>query len=748
MRSIIPFNDHWLYAPEELSSSAGDDQFEAVTLPHTNIVLPYHNFDNLDYQFISTYRKRFTLPEPLAGRRLFVEFDGAMTSAQVSINGRILGDHDGGYVPFSFDLTDHLRDGENVLNVRLDSTERPDVPPNGYMVDYLTFGGIYRDVRLLYVEPVYIADVFVRTKDVLTDHVSVECDVLVRNLDSRPREVIVATSLLNLGEHPTPFSAKSNSIPANGEFLFQTNMSVVPDSLAQLWSLDKPTLYIAQAKLQDFEKRIEEVDDEGNWRFHMLDGNVIDQQEVRFAFREAVFKDDGFYLNGEHIKLIGLNRHQLYPYIGGAAPARLQRKDADILKYELGVNIVRTSHYPQSPHFLDRCDEIGLLVFEEIPGWQFIGDNDWKALSLRDLEAMITRDRNHPSIILWGVRINESWDDDAFYTATNQLAHQLDPTRQTAGVRNFQESKFLEDVFTYNDFSNTIVEPVNTPHLVTEFSGHMYPTKTFDQEERQVEHALRHTRIQNAQMGMSNVTGAIGWCAFDYNTHINFGSGDRICYHGVMDMFRLPKFASYLYSSQGVKEPFLRAATFWTPGDRSVGGIDPLYVYTNCDEVEVFIGDESFGRFQPDRAQFPHLRHPPVQVVGLSGGAIWGEHFRDLRLVGYRNGQPATEQFIAADAVPNQLILTADDAQLDADGADMTRLVFRIADKYGNRLPFSFAVVSFEIDGPGELVGDIPFPLVGGQAAVYLRAGKQAGIVTVRASAPHLAPAEVQVTIG
>lgn len=779
MRSIIPFNDHWLYAPQELSSSAGDDQFEAVTLPHTNVVLPYHNFDNLDYQFVSTYRKRFTLPEPLAGCRVFVEFDGAMTSAQVSINGRILGDHDGGYVPFSFDLTDHLRDGENVLNVRLDSTERPDVPPNGYMVDYLTFGGIYRDVRLLYVEPVHIKDVFVWTKNLLTDAPELYCDVTVRNLDSRPHEVLVAPNLLNLAPGRLPFSASVISVPANGETTFQAKMSadrllgneqtftfdlapgeqsqaglvqrqveVAPPPPIQLWSLENPTLYTVEVLLLNYDQRVVSPENPANWTIPIDRDQIIDQQETRFAFREVIFKDDGFYLNGERVKLIGLNRHQLYPYIGGAAPARLQRKDADILKYELGVNIVRTSHYPQSPHFLDRCDEIGLLVFEEIPGWQFIGDNDWKALSLRDLESMIIRDRNHPSIILWGVRINESWDDDAFYTATNQLAHQLDPTRQTAGVRNFQESKFLEDVFTYNDFSNTIVEPVNTPHLVTEFSGHMYPTKTFDQEERQVEHALRHTRIQNAQMGMSNVTGAIGWCAFDYNTHVNFGSGDRICYHGVMDMFRLPKFASYLYSSQGVNQPFLRAATFWTPGDRSVGGVDPLYVYTNCDEVEVFIGDESFGRFQPDRAQFPHLTHPPVQVVGLSGGAIWGEHFRDLRLVGYQNGQPAVEQFIASDAVPNQLILTADDAQIDADGADMTRLVFRIADKYGNRLPFSFAVVSFEIDGPGELVGDTPFPLVGGQAAVYLRAGNRAGIVTVRASAPRLAPAEVQVMIG
>ncbi len=476
------------------------------------------------------------------------------------------------------------------------------------------------------------------------------------------------------------------------------------------------------------------------------EAGAIDAVEQRFGFREAVFKDDGFYLNGEHVKLIGLDRHQTFPYIGGAAPARLQRKDADILKHELGINIVRTSHYPQSPHFLDRCDQIGLLVLEEIPGWQFIGDNDWKALSLRDVEAMITRDRNHPSIVLWGVRINESWDDQAFYTATNALAHQLDPTRQTGGIRNFIESQFLEDVFTYNDFSNTIIEPKHTPHLVTEFSGHMFPTKTFDQEERQIEHALRHTRIQNQQMGMRNVAGAIGWCAFDYNTHLNFGSGDRICYHGVMDIFRLPKFAAYFYETQSATEPIVRIAGFWTPGDRSEGGNKPLYVFSNCDEIEVYVGEESYGRIQPDREHFPHLAHPPFCIDALSFGTIWGEHFQDLRVVGCKDGQPVAEQRIESNGLPKQLILRADDDRLNADGADMTRLVFLIADKYGNRLPFSSAVVSFEIEGAGELIGDNPFALVGGQAALYVKATHQRGTITVRASTPRLPTAEVTIT--
>src|SRR5690606_10589266 len=238
----------------------------------------------------------------------------------------------------------------------------------------------------------------------------------------------------NLPDGGTRESSASYEIAAGADATVTLRFDALPPMA--LWTLDDPALHTLRVSVDD-----------------------ADEVTVRYGFREAQFNKDGnFYLNGEPVKLRGLNRHQTYPYVGAAVPARLQRRDADIVKWELGCNIVRTSHYPQSPYFIDRCDEIGLLVFEEIPGWQHIGDEDWKALSLRDVEAMILRDRNHPSIILWGVRINESGDDTAFYTATNRLARELDPTRQTGGVRYFRGSEWLEDVYTYNDFSNTIIE--------------------------------------------------------------------------------------------------------------------------------------------------------------------------------------------------------------------------------------------------------------------------------------------------
>lgn len=167
-----------------------------------------------------------------------------------------------------------------------------------------------------------------------------------------------------------------------------------------------------------------------------------------------MFKSDGLYLNSRKLKIRGLNRHQSFPYIGYAMPESMQIMDADILKYELGLNAVRTSHYPQSHAFIKRCDEIGLLVFTEMPGWQHIVREEWKNQACVNLKEMIVQYRNHPSIFMWGVRINESKDDNSFYTRTNAIAKALDPTRARAGVRANKRSHLLEDVYTYNDFSH------------------------------------------------------------------------------------------------------------------------------------------------------------------------------------------------------------------------------------------------------------------------------------------------------
>ena len=721
MRKQSLFNDSWLFAADKLDLDAPDSSFEDIHLPHSNKIFSYHNIDNLDYQTISTYRTRFEVDRDDQDSLVFLDFSGVMLASTVYLNGTMIGEYLGGFAPFKVNITENLINGENVLDVFVDSRERKDIPPFGHLVDYLTFGGIYRDVHLQILPGVHIKDVAIRTFDVLTAP-RISADIQVNQLE--PDLKIEAAIFNQEGKELAVTRMELEDI------LIKLEFNSLPE--ISLWDLDNPVLYTLKVSV-------------------LADNKLLDSLSSRFGFRKAEFKTDGgFYLNGERIQLFGLNRHQTYPYLGAAAPARLQRQDADILKKELACNIVRTSHYPQSAHFLDRCDEIGLLVFEEITGWQHIGDSAWQGLVEKELQAMIERDRNRPSVILWGVRVNESIDDDDFYTRTNQLAHDLDPTRQTGGVRCFLESSFLEDVFTYNDFSNTVLEPIQMPYLITEFAGHMFPTKIWDHEERLIDHALLHARIHDLQMGNPKISGAIGWCAFDYATHIEFGSGDRICYHGVMDTFRLPKWAAYFYRSQKSpeKEIVLKAATHWTMGDRSGGGNNPLTVFSNCEEVEILIGDINAGRVKPEFKAFPNLKHPPFVITGLDKFSAWGQReFYDLHVIGYINGEPAAEQWISSSRLPKKLELTSDVDQITADGSDLTRLVFRTTDEYGNPLPYATKIVNFEIDGDADLVGDNPFLLVGGQAAVYIRSRDVVGPVTIRATAEGLPPTKVTLDI-
>lgn len=715
MRIVKNFNQDWYFAPEKLDLNAADDRFESITLPHTNKLFSRLSVDNTEYQFISTYRKSFTLSEDLHSKRIFIDFDGAMLVSTVYLNGQLLGTHQGGYTPFSFEITDHVTTGDNLLTVYVDATESESVPPFGNLVDFLTFGGLYRDVYLRMVDRCHIVSAFVKPLHVL-EALGLDCEIRLSQWDA---PVQIEASLEDANGQP---------VAQQTQTLHSTSGTISFSELEniRLWTLESPALYHLRLNL-------------------LQNGTVIDQQVIRFGFRTAEFCADGrFYLNGQPLKLFGLNRHQMYPYLGSAAPKRLQELDADILKYELGCNIVRTAHYTQSPHFLNRCDEIGLLVFEEIAGWQHLGDAHWKSLVLQDLQAMIERDRNRPSIILWGVRVNESPDDDGFYQQTNQIARQLDPTRQTGGVRDFIQSSFLEDVFTLNDFPAGMQTPRVRPHLITEFVGHMFPTKTWDHEERRVEHALHHAQKHTLQMGHPDVAGAIGWCAFDYHTHKEFGSGDRICYHGVMDMYRLPKMAAYFYRSQ--KSPsdeiVLYAATNWTMGDRSGGGNNPLMVFSNCEEVEVLIGDEFQGRFKPDVEDYPHLKYPPFTVRWPEPYNPWGTAFRDLTVRGYIQGKLAAEHKIDAAHIPHTLHIEANTDQLTADGSDMARIAVKITDRYGNVLPYQMQLVHFTLEGEADLIGPNPLVLLGGQGACYIKARKQPDEITLHARTEDLsAPA-------
>ena len=384
---------------------------ENIDIPHTVKIMPLNYFDESEYQGLYTYFKVFDVTNFNKDKVFILRFNGYMVKAKIYLNSHYFGEFASLYNPVEIDVTSYLKERNNNLIVILSTIEDPNLPPFGYIVDYLTFGGIYRGVELLSYQEKYVAKTYVFGD--MNGNISVK-DIVSKSLDDK--------------ENITHYVYFQDELVAEfkGE---QFKLEKV-----RLWDIDNPNLYTLKTVYNN--------------------GVIKEFYETRFGFRNAEFKKDGFYLNDKKIKLCGLNRHQSYPYIGYAATKSLQIDDANILKYEAGINVVRTSHYPQDRSFLDRCDEIGLMVIDEIPGWQHIcTSSSWRDQHYKNIASMVETAYNHPSIIAHGVRIDESKDDYELYDTSNKIAHELDPHKQTLGVRNFKNSDLLEDVYAYNNSS-------------------------------------------------------------------------------------------------------------------------------------------------------------------------------------------------------------------------------------------------------------------------------------------------------
>ena len=777
------FCNEWEFSLEWSENFAGGQTpAEQVRLPHTVREVPLHSIDSNAYQMVCGYRKLLPWEEGFRGKRVFLQFDGAGHIATVYANGKELATHRCGYTAFRVELTQAIIPGEPTLvAVKLDTTENPEVPPFGFVIDYLTFGGLYREAWLDIREQSMIEDVYLTTPNLTTLRLEItaqtqeDCSFRVELEDADGSRVAEKTA-----------AASKEPI-------------VLEYPQAKPWNLASPYRYTCRVVLLD------------------KAGKVLDVWQEKFGFRTAEFKVDGFYLNGEKTFLRGLNRHQSYPYIGYAAPERLQREDARILKEELGCTVVRTSHYPQSKYFIDECDRLGLLVFTEIPGWQHIGGESWKDQAVENTREMVLQYRNHPSVILWGVRINESQDNDGLYLRTNETARKLDPSRATTGVRCIVMSSLLEDVYGYNDFShegsNPGVRPkkkvtpdVNKPLLVTEHSGHIFPTKSFDTWEKRQEHALRHARVQNDAAADGEHVGCIGWCMFDYATHKDFGSGDRICYHGVLDSFRNPKLAAYTYASQQEERPVLEVGSAMDIGDYPGGILGDVYVFTNAEKVKLYKN----GNFVTElpASQWKALPHGPRQVddivgdlletqehfpkekaellrkcllaagkrgiegMGLAdklrmgralsrykmtmadGVALYGKYIgnwggestqwrfdaiRDGKVVATRTCSPSAKLHL--EVTPSHTLLT------EGDTYDMAAVRIRILDEFGTAAPYAQLPLEMKLEGQAQLAGPRIVTAEGGMCGTYLRTVGKTGTAVLTVSAPGLEPVKVEFTI-
>ena len=775
MQQRIYLDQDWFYSDELTADTP-------VRLPHTVQETPLHYFDEQAYQKVATYSRVLSVPEEWKGKDLLLTFEGVAHSAEVYVNGDKAAEHHCGYTAFTVNLAKYVTYGaDNRIMVKVDSREEQNIPPFGFVIDYMTYGGIYRDVYLEVKEKAHIRDVFVsgNMRGEIRLQISATKPALGMTLVSEVYPVEkggVQDQGVKTTLGQTVFAPSGNK----NNMLFYYSMKDVA-----VWSPETPNLYLLRVLLKSGD-------------------TILDEKWVRFGFRTAIFRSDGFYLNGKKYKIRGLNRHQSYPYVGYAMPENPQRNDAVLLKKELGLNAVRTSHYPQSHYFLDACDELGLLVFTELPGWQHIGDDAWKDRAVQNVKDMVRQYRNHTSIILWGVRINESVDDDAFYRRTNKAARVLDPTRQTGGVRCYKKSHLFEDVYTYNDFvhsgdnqgcdkKSAVTSDMGKAYLISEYMGHMFPTKAFDWEEHRLEDAIRHANVLNEVGKQTDIAGGFGWCMFDYNTHKDFGSGDRICYHGVMDMFRNEKLAAYVYAEMQDEVPVLELSSSMDIGEHPGCNRNETYIFTNADSVRMYKNDHLIKEYRHEATQFPYLKNPPIRIDDYIGDLLekgenmpaaqakdvkeilnevakfglykmsrttylkvlklmavyhmkmddavalynkyigdWGGAATTYRFEAVKDGKVVKELRKAPMTKVNLQILTDHTTLQETHTYDVACIRFRAVDENGNLLNYYNDPLVLQLTGAAELIGPAVIGLSGGMGGTYVRTVGESGKAELR----------------
>jgi len=735
------FNTGWLYNATNNAAFSGGTSFNdaawiKVNLPHTTVIGHARGTPSDTFEFISWYRKHFT---PItAGRHYILNFDGVASAATVYVNGTQVGiEHLSAYTGFQRDITSLLTIGaDNVIAVKADATHRTDFPPLGGNMDYTIFGGMVRDVKLILVDSLHVDYCFARTTNpsqtAYTSPTVMDSVKVVNNSKSQKTCTIVVSIVDTTNNNNVVASVTSTAkaIAAGDSNVFFVTTSAIVNP--HLWNVDDPFLYKVYTQV--------------------LDGtNYVDEYITRTGIRSITLNatTGRFFINGKPLKLRGQNRHETFPCIGRSAADRVQRKDADILKYDLGCNMVRTSHYTQSTAFLDRCDEIGILLLEEMPGWNYIGGTAWQTQALNQIREMIVRDRNHPSIFTFAVRINESADNDAFYTQTNALARGLDPSRLTSGVRksNGTAASFLEDIWCQN-----FLVPTGTPSLLpwitTETVGHGYPTHSWSPPDSLYGLILAHANEQSGNYSDSMIAGVLSWCAFDYHSpHANAttneivnGKPSYISPHGMADMFRILKpSAGYLFQSQ--PDPAKYGYMAFIANQWQSNFSTDVWVMSNCAKIELFVNGVSAGKMAANVSTI--LPHGFYSFGGITYSA------GSLVAIGY----DATDNVVFRDTqytpgTATHLSVIPDDAVIDT-GGDMTRVVVRALDSHNQYVPRLASTITISVSGTSSEQQLCPAtePLEDGKYAFFVKSNLISGTINCSVSSTGLTTGSATVTV-
>lgn len=749
-RSVQSFNSDWEFLRADVKDSPIFQPWEKVSLPHTarlesKVVVS-------QFQGDCVYRKSFFC-HLKKDEKAFLHFEGVMMTAAVYLNGTWITTHEGGYLPFTVDLTSELKSGKNVIEVRVNNEDNPQIPPGKPLkdLDFNYYGGIYRNVTLIKTNAIHITDavqenkpasggVFVNFNSFNASTATAKVLVHVKNESNTSANIRVETTITDGKGYSNRTISATQELAGFASKQIESDVKVAH---AELWSPTHPFLY-------DMTVRV------------YKDNKLVDEQHQKVGIRFFELKEDGLYLNGSKYALSGTNRHQEYPYIGYALSDNANWRDAVLIK-NAGFNFVRLSHYPQSESFLDACDELGLIVMDCLPGWQFMGDSTFQGNVKQNLRDMVRRDRNRACVLFWENSLNETWMEKPFMAELNQILDQefpfysiscswIDdssydlfiPARQHAKApvywNSYQNGTKHILVAEYGDWE---YYAQNAGFQQSTFSDLKEEERTSRQlrsagEKRLLQQAFNFQEASNSNHQGKQIIGEANWLMFDYNR----GYSPDLESSGIADIFRIPKFSYDFYKSQAspldsLRDPRLESgynlsiASFWTPES-------PLDVtiFGNVEEVEFYVNDSLIGRQKPTVNSFSeHLNHPPFhfQVSKFVPGT--------LKAVGYANNKEVAFHQVFTPGITNgmNVDIATEGIPIAKDQMDIVFVrAFVTSDE--TLVPTTEEEFTFKIikGKNATLIGENPVKSEAGIASILLKTEGFHDEIHIEASSPKL----------
>ena len=767
-REVYSMNPAWRFHKGAVEGAEtkefNDKDWTVVSLPDGIEYLPTEASGCINYQGEVWYRKHFTPDAALKGKKLFLHFEAIMGKSKVFVNGKLLTEHFGGYLPVIADVTDVLDwNGDNVIAVWADNSDDPSYPPGKAqdVLDYTYFGGIYRDCWLIAHNNVFITDsnyenevaggglfvAFGKVSDALAE---VQLKIHVRNATKNPFSGRVEYMLLQPDGTEVARLSDKIQVKAGRAITVSDRM---PVKQPMLWTPSTPTLYNLLVRVLDKE------------------GNVIDGYRRRIGIRSIEFKGkDGFYLNGRPYgkPLIGANRHQDFAVVGNAVANSIHWRDAKKLK-DVGMEIIRNAHCPQDPAFMDACDELGLFVIVNTPGWQFWNDApEFAQRVYSDIRNVVRRDRNHPSVWLWEPILNETWYPADFAKNTRDIVDAEYPypycysgsDSEARGHENFPV--YFAHPANMQDASKEI-DPTKTYFTrewgdnVDDWSSHNSPSRVArnwgEQPMRvQAQHyACPYYPVTSYDVLYKQSPQHVGGCLWHSFDHQRGYHPDPF-YGGLMDVFRQPKYSYYMFMAQrpAVKNdrnarsgPMVYIAHEMTP----FSGKD-VTVYSNCDEVRLTFnkGGKTYT-YKKDKNRpgmpSPVITFPDVYDFMMDKAFSRTQKQDDVYLLaeGLIDGKVVATHKVVPARRPEKILLWMDNegTDLKADGSDFVTVVAAVADKNGNIKRLNNYNIRFSIEGEGRLLGGPgvlanPVPVKWGTAPVLVQSTLKPGKIRITAS--------------